>query len=56
MIDDENLVAPTNVSGVTASMTARHTDPYMDEGTHQHTWNVTAFYPAEPFQIGRAHV
>lgn len=43
-----------NVSGVTASMTALHTDPYMDEGTHQHTWVVTAFYAAEPFRDGRA--
>lgn len=42
-----------NISGVSAEMTAWHTDPHMDEGTHQHTWVVTAFYLAEPFRDGR---
>ena len=43
-----------NVSGVTAAMKAFHTDPHMDEGTHEHTWVVTAFYPSDPFRDGRA--
>lgn len=43
-----------DMSGVTALMTARHTDPHMNEGTHEHTWHVTAFYPAVPFRDGRA--
>lgn len=43
-----------NITGVSASMTAMHTDPYMDEGTHGHTWVVTVFYPAKPFRDGRA--
>lgn len=43
-----------DVTGVTASMTARHTDPHMGEGEHQHTWHVTVFYPARPFRDGRA--
>jgi hypothetical protein len=48
------MMLGANISGVTASMTAFHTDPYMNEGTHQHTWHVTAFYPAKPFRDGRA--
>lgn len=42
-----------SVSGVTASMTAQHFDRFLDEGLHEHTWHVTAFYPAEPFRDGR---
>lgn len=36
---------PNSFSGVTVLLTASHTDPHMDEGTHEHTWAVTAFYP-----------
>lgn len=37
-------------SGVTETLTARHVDPFMGEGKHEHTWTVTAFYPSEPFR------
>lgn len=40
--------------GVSASFTARHLDPIMDEGEHEHTWTVTAWYPLEPFRDLRA--
>lgn len=42
------------ISGITASLTAFHTDPFMDEGLHQHTWFVTAFFLSEPFRDGRS--
>lgn len=41
-------------SGVTAQLTAKHFDPIMDEGLHEHTWTVTAFFPSEPPRDGRA--
>lgn len=40
--------------GVGASFTALHTDPHMDEGTHEHTWHVIAWYPAKPFRDARS--
>lgn len=44
---------PATLTGVTETFTAKHRDPVMDEGLHEHTWAVTAFYPAEPFRDGR---
>lgn len=41
------------MSGVSADLTAYHTDPILKEGTHQHTWRVTVFYEALPFCDGR---
>jgi hypothetical protein len=41
---------PKRLSYVFADLTAWHTDPIMDEGRHQHTWRVTAFYNATPFR------
>lgn len=41
-------------TGVTELLTAMHVDPVMDEGLHEHTWTVTAFYPIEPRRDGRA--
>lgn len=43
-----------SLSGFTELLTAKHHDPVMDEGLHEHTWAVTAFYPAEPLRDGRA--
>lgn len=37
-------------SGVTLQLMARHIDPHLDEGEHEHVWSVTAFYPSEPFR------
>jgi hypothetical protein len=42
------------VTGVTELLTAKHRDPVMDEGLHEHTWAITAFYPATPLRDGRA--
>ncbi len=42
------------LTGVSASFTATHTDPHLGEGTHEHTWTVTAWFPSEPFRDGRA--
>jgi hypothetical protein len=36
---------PVSYSGVTVALTARHVDPHLDEGEHEHRWMVTAFYP-----------
>lgn len=33
---------------------AFHTDPYMDEGRHTHTWKVIVFTSAKPFRDGRS--
>ncbi len=41
------------LSYVWADLTAWHTDPHMGEGRHQHTWRVTAYFPARPFRDGR---
>ncbi len=41
-------------TGVSASFTARHVDPILSEGEHEHTWHVTAWFPAAPFRDGRA--
>lgn len=43
-----------NLTGVSGSFTARHTDQHLGEGEHEHTWHVTAWYPAEPLRDGRA--
>lgn len=48
------LTGLKGVTGVTESLTARHTDPLGDEGEHEHTWHVTAYYSSEPFRDGRA--
>lgn len=45
---------PENVSGFTERLTAKHLDPLMDEGLHEHTWSVTAFWPTKPVRDGRA--
>jgi len=42
------------ITGVTETLTARHVDPFGDEGEHEHTWHITALYAAEPFRDGRA--
>lgn len=39
---------------VWADLTAWHTDTLMDEGRHQHTWRVTAYFNAMPFKDGRS--
>ncbi len=44
----------SGLTGVSETLTAMHTDPTMKEGTHEHTWTVTVFYPSEPFRDGRA--
>lgn len=43
-----------SVTGVSAKLTAKHFDRLMSEGWHEHTWTVTAFYPAEPLRDGRS--
>jgi len=35
-------------------LTAKHRDPHLGEGLHEHTWAVTAYWPSEPFRDGRA--
>jgi len=40
--------------GVAGSFTARHIDPHLGEGEHEHTWRVIAWYPTEPFRDARA--
>ena len=42
------------VSGFTETLTARHVDPHLGEGEHEHTWTVTVFYPSKPLRDGRA--
>lgn len=44
----------TDLAYASELLTAWHTDPCMDEGRHQHTWKVTAYFAAEPFQDGRS--
>lgn len=51
---NEGVRLAGSVTGVTAELTAKHLDPLMNEGLHEHTWTVTAFYPAEPLRDGRA--
>ena len=36
--------------GVSGKFTAQHTDPHMNEGTHEHTWQVTVWFPRRPFR------
>lgn len=43
-----------NITGVSGQFTARHVDPHLNEGEHQHTWYVTAWYPSAPFRDARA--
>jgi hypothetical protein len=42
------------LTGVTEALTAKHFDPVLQEGLHEHTWSVTAFYAATPFRDARA--
>ena len=42
------------VSGFTETLTAKHVDPPLGEGEHEHTWAVTVFYPSIPPRDGRA--
>jgi len=42
------------LTGVAGSFTARHIDPHLGEGEHEHMWRVVAWYPAEPFRDARA--
>ena len=42
------------LTGVSHDLTARHSDPLGLEGEHEHTWRVTAWWPAEPLRDGRA--
>lgn len=44
----------TDLAWAVEPLTAFHTDPHMGEGRHQHTWQVTVFWPASPFRDGRA--
>lgn len=39
---------------VWVDLMAWHTDPYMGEGRHSHTWRVFAYFEAEPFRDGRS--
>lgn len=41
------------LTGVSADLTAWHTDTLMNEGRHQHTWRVTAWWRSVPFVDGR---
>ena len=43
-----------NLTGVTETLTAKHLDPIMDEGLHQHTWTITAYWTSTPRRDGRA--
>jgi hypothetical protein len=43
-----------SLTGVGSSFTARHEDPLMGEGEHEHTWQVIAWYPSEPFRDARS--
>lgn len=42
------------LSYVTEPLTAHHRDHLLQEGRHQHTWMVTAYYPSEPFRDMRS--
>jgi len=42
------------LTGVSADLVASHEDPLGLEGEHEHTWRVTAWWPAEPLRDGRA--
>lgn len=39
---------------VDVDLTAFHTDPYMGEGRHEHTWNVQLVFEGEPLRDARA--
>lgn len=51
---DQPAFTLLGLSGVTECLIAKHFDPHMGEGLHEHTWRVTAFYASEPFRDGRA--
>lgn len=38
------------LSFASAQLTAKHRDPIMDEGLHEHTWAFTVFWPSKPFR------
>lgn len=40
--------------GVSAKLTARHVDPLLGEGEHEHTWHITAWWLSRPFRDARA--
>lgn len=42
------------LTAVSVDLTAFHTDPYMGEGRHEHTWAVEAVFEGEPFRDARA--
>ena len=42
------------ISGFSETLTAKHDDPTLGEGVHEHTWTVTLFYRSYPFRDGRA--
>jgi len=44
----------TDLSWATESLTAWHTDPIMDEGRHSHCWQITVFWPLEPWRDERS--
>lgn len=39
---------------IDVDLRAFHTDPHMDEGRHEHVWNVQLEYEGAPFRDGRA--
>ncbi len=41
------------LTGVRGQFTARHIDPHLGEGEHEHNWRVVAWYPSEPFRDAR---
>lgn len=43
-----------SLSGVSFDLRAFHWDAIMDEGRHEHTWTLTAWWPSEPWRDGRA--
>jgi len=47
------MTAVVNCAWVSADLTAWHTDPFMSEGRHSHTWVVTVFWPVTPWRDGR---
>lgn len=44
---------PRALSGVSAMLSARHTDPHMGEGEHAHVWSFTVWWLSEPLRDGR---
>ncbi len=41
-------------ASVSVTFTARHLDPILDEGWHEHEWTVTAWRKPEPWTDGRS--